>query len=253
MKSELAYVLAALILSLSCLCLGTAQAQPGPPYFIDDFEDGSATDGMPVTWVPIPTFATGSRDVVNGEYVLTPEAATIGTEMDSEVAGLVFGDVSLRTLVRSGPENWVGIYGRSNFVGPSGGSVSGGFRTDGLLFIATSTNTSNDILDSQSLAHGLANEDVHLQLDIFGTDLSLTMWLDGDDKPSMPQLNAPIPFSPSEGTIGVAVIPTGTQTLSPVAFDFIAAVPEPGALVLTLAGMLGFLRFRRREVWKQST
>ena len=38
--------------------------------FLDDFEDGSATDGAPVTWSPVPGF-TGSFEVIDGDYVLT--------------------------------------------------------------------------------------------------------------------------------------------------------------------------------------
>ena len=38
--------------------------------FDDDFEDGDASDGDPVTWHPV-SFATGDFDVVDGNYVLT--------------------------------------------------------------------------------------------------------------------------------------------------------------------------------------
>jgi len=42
----------------------------GEIVFLDDFEDGSATDGDPVTWSPVPGL-TGSFEVIDGDYVLT--------------------------------------------------------------------------------------------------------------------------------------------------------------------------------------
>ncbi|MHC4521783.1 MAG: hypothetical protein ACYTAS_24585, partial [Planctomycetota bacterium] len=81
--------------------------------FVDDFEDGSATDGAPVTWSSVSGFA-GSYEVVDGDYVLT--RPTSYEEMYSGVDQYTLADTSIRTqarLIGSGAW-WFGLGARNN-------------------------------------------------------------------------------------------------------------------------------------------
>lgn len=74
-----------------------ALAQVEVPFVLEDFEDGDATDGNPVTWVPGWSFPTGSSGTVTyGSYVLTT-TGTCAVEADEPAS---IGDVSIRALVR---------------------------------------------------------------------------------------------------------------------------------------------------------
>jgi hypothetical protein len=46
--------------------------------FYDDFNDGNAQDGMPVTWVPVSAFP-GTFDASSGDYLLAPSQRAIVT------------------------------------------------------------------------------------------------------------------------------------------------------------------------------
>ena len=86
--------------------------------FNDNFSDGDAQDGMPVTWTEA---TSGDYDATSGDYVLTP--ATTDEFMSSTVVDEVLTNVSIRTQVRTsmavggafvlarvqdplGPEHW---------------------------------------------------------------------------------------------------------------------------------------------------
>jgi len=84
----------------------------GEIVFFDDFEDGSATDGAPVTWSPVPGFA-GSYEVIDGDYVLT--RPTDIEEMYSFVDQYTLADTSIRTQARLIPGGWwFGLGARGN-------------------------------------------------------------------------------------------------------------------------------------------
>jgi hypothetical protein len=77
--------------------------------FYDDFEDGSISDGNPVSWVPGPSpFNLGTREVVQGSMVVNPPtvatpfpgAPANAAEADTYVEGQLYGDVSIRTRFR---------------------------------------------------------------------------------------------------------------------------------------------------------
>ena len=68
MYSQIRNISAVLVLVLVLTLVGSVAT--GGIVFLDDFEDGSATDGVPVTWTPLPG-ATGSFEVIDGNFVLT--------------------------------------------------------------------------------------------------------------------------------------------------------------------------------------
>ena len=67
---------------------------PGADIFFDDFEDGSATDGNPVTWTLAPS-RSGNREVRDGNYILSRPDGPTGT-VASRVPEHVLMDTSIR-------------------------------------------------------------------------------------------------------------------------------------------------------------
>lgn len=75
-------------------------------YFRDDFEDGSATDGSPVTWAPeAPPWPVGQQRVEDGSLILTPAREAFPSpnwyETDWEVQQDMPIDIVVRTSVRT--------------------------------------------------------------------------------------------------------------------------------------------------------
>ena len=69
----------------------SAQAASAATIFFDDFNDGNAGDGMPVTWAP----SLGTWDASSGDYVATGSSPRV-----SLVPAHVLGDTSVRAQVR---------------------------------------------------------------------------------------------------------------------------------------------------------
>src|SRR5687767_3971829 len=72
----------------SMLCARPASAARD---FLDNFDDGNAQDGSPVTWAP----GLGTWDASGGDYVATGSIPRV-----SLVPAHLFGDTSARTQVR---------------------------------------------------------------------------------------------------------------------------------------------------------
>ena len=68
-----------------------AQAASADTIFFDNFNDGNAGDGMPVTWVP----GSGTWNASSGDYVATGSLPRV-----SRVPDHVLGDTSARTQAR---------------------------------------------------------------------------------------------------------------------------------------------------------
>jgi len=127
-----------------------ALAQP----FIDDFEDGSATDGNPVRWVPAdPSVDRGTAEVVDGDFLLTPSPTAPPFPIDPdyiEIAVLaedrLYQDVSIHTQVRvSGQEPyWVGVVTRDTT------AMSPAPRIGVWMFLHVDDNSSSDAFDGSS-------------------------------------------------------------------------------------------------------
>ena len=86
-SSKLRLTIACCVLT-SMIC---AQAASAATIFFDDFNDGNAGDGMPVTWVP----GSGTWDASSGDYVATGSLPRV-----SRVPDHVLGDTSARTQAR---------------------------------------------------------------------------------------------------------------------------------------------------------
>jgi hypothetical protein len=219
----------------------------------DDFEDGSTTDGMPVTWALDPQFNGGTHSVQNGSYVLTPDSINDypndnASEIDVFPEGQTFGQVSLRSVVRLlGPQNdfWVGLAGRiTSDADKQNTAIWGALRPSGQLMVGAfnvKENMRTTWLGSYGpAAPSLQAQDVNLQLDLFADSAALTAWVVGTQRPASPQIFIPnLPdFLPSEGRIGMWTAQRLANPVAPVAFRYFEAVPvpEPATASIVTAG-----------------
>src|SRR5687767_954366 len=86
-ESRLPMTIACCVLP-SMLCARSVSADT---IFFDDFDDGNAQDGTPVTWTP----SSGTWDASSGDYVATGTIPRV-----SRVLAHVLGDTSARSQVR---------------------------------------------------------------------------------------------------------------------------------------------------------
>jgi RNA polymerase sigma factor (sigma-70 family) len=255
-----ALVLGALPTSQSLGLISKIQAGQ---FFLDDFEDGSATDGNPVRWVPeFPPFHLGTRDVVQGSFVVTPPPAPTpfpgappnAAEADSAVEGQLYEDLSIRTRFRvtGAGDYWVILSARSTYADATGigSGVYAGFNATGGLFLGYTENlAATDISGIDTPLDGRAT-DIHMLFSIFGDQLNLWAWAEGDVKPANPQVVASIPAQLSQqGRVSLGVIQsvTGPGPIQ-VAFREFLVVPEPNSAVLGSFGavVLATFAFRTR-------
>ncbi len=206
--------------TLAVLVLGTLLCSGVDPvgaadFFLDDFEDGDAFDGSPVKWAPyVPPWGQGTAEVKNGDFVLTPDpdhrpapGSPNYTEIDYEVEGPVFSDVSVRTQARGLADGYFGIavFARDmNYAGTNAG-LSGWLRTDNLLEIAAYNDTGWARSVNVPITLSPWESDVHLQMDVAGDDVWLSAWADGTEKPATPQVHMSLPafLQGVEGRVGV--------------------------------------------------
>ena len=204
-----------------------ARAQEELPFFTDDFTDGQLQDGVPVKWrepeawgLPL-LMPTG--DIVDGEYVLTP-AADNSTYASPD--GLVLEDFSIRTQVRSvEPTNSFGfhlVFGRQDPQSRNANLYWGGIGTDGLLATGRVVNNNIQIRRRMRMPYNVNEDQVNLQLDVFGNTISLTAWPDGEDKPDEPILEFEDELF-TQGYVGLEMNPSAD--LVPAAFQYFSVLP----------------------------
>jgi hypothetical protein len=210
------------ISSILILAGGGALAQVEVPFFLEDFEDGDATDGNPVTWItPLapPSTRGSTATVSDGSYVLTTQGAS--SRVAQEFTSI--GDVSIRVLAR-GLQVGSGTYiALSANLQPDG-------RSHWALVTQFGLHTGSGLPGSSGIigtvfAPGSFDPfvgDVNIQLDVVGTKMSLTVWRVGSPKPSRPQLISSAPSLPP-GSVGFG---TDYSQIALRSFDAIQ-IPPP--------------------------
>lgn len=212
--------------------------------FLEEFDDGSATDGNPVKWVPFDVYSNGTYRVEQQSFVLEPNAVT--TPLVSLVDGVLTTDVSIRTQVRVTSGNSQGTALFARFVpGANQHTYQGGIESTGDVYIGWN--------DADTRFHSLANlltdlrpnqEDVVLQFDLFGNSLKLFAWRPTEPMPTEPTLTVIDNQFPGPGTVGLLHHPTG---LGAGAFRFVHAsptpIPEPSTAALGSLGMIALAGF----------
>lgn len=162
-----------------------ANAQGFTPLFpfIDDFQDGSASDDAPVSYIPGTTPATIT--MVNQDMVLTKPIQVASWSLGLTIVqksgkALSSEDVSAQTVVRvSDSAAYAGIYMQGQAKPPNGdgGAIVGFIRGDGGI-----TTGSYLVAPQQTLPTPLdpINNDVVLRVDSVGAKVTITAWAAGD-------------------------------------------------------------------------
>ena len=161
----------------------------GESLLVDDFEDGSITDGSPTTWLLSPTFEqwhgdSGEAYLENGSLVMTTEGATP-----------VVRPIDLPPVR---PDDRVSIRAQFRMLDP--GIVPLGFNpnTGGRIFPDGSIDV---VANGAVMIEGRTDlrplrEDVVMQIDITGWQrqvITMRVWRPGEPMPSAPTLSIAIP------------------------------------------------------------
>lgn len=193
------------ILTLSLLWGATlAQGQKEVPFFEEDFADGNATDGSPVTWEVLPTSgATGSAEVDRRSYILTTE----GRSGISPIEPDLIGDVSIRVLLRGLSQEPHTIMVFARLQDEESDSYMAGVNEHGLtLWEGNGTPMPKMLTFSfSSTFNPWGDKDIYIQFDVRGKGLSLTAWPYGSKKPSRPQISATASKDLPPGRVGISV------------------------------------------------
>jgi hypothetical protein len=150
--------------------------------------------------------------------------------MSTAVTGAFFGDVSVQTQASITGEGAFAVGARggdpNSLTGYGGSLDTNGFlailRTDGDIFDPA---TPLVILNSQTISL-TANAEVKLQLDIIGSDLSLTAWAADEPMPTIPQLMASDNHY-SRGWAGIAFQENASDPDAVASFRYVQAIAIP--------------------------
>ncbi|MCA9217636.1 MAG: hypothetical protein KDB27_31420 [Planctomycetales bacterium] len=172
----------------------------GETLFYDDFQDGELADDMPVSWVP---FNQGESSAVDGDLIATLTndnyfllTADIGEQTDVsmrtqfrlvEFPDPVSDELALEFIARGNAEN-VEAY------------LLGLFE-DGEAYIWHTWGTGHSVLASTQTELRPLEEDVVLQADVIGDELSLWAWRTNEPMPKEPVVDV-ISDTLSQGVIG---------------------------------------------------
>jgi RNA polymerase sigma factor (sigma-70 family) len=238
--------------------LGLLPSLRAAQVFLDDFNDGSITDGNPVKWIVPSWIPNGQANVQTGDLVLTPTDVlpslpgydTSYSEMDVLADGVNMQDISLRTRVRglsppigSVPYS-IGITARDTlsreFV--TGSYLWAAIDSDGVIAVGYALdNVVNgpgmlaDIAPRVPTGLNFVAEDVNLQLDVVGNQARFTAWGVSRPKPQAPQIVGTLPNSLAKsGTVVLFGFPPASDWNQPVAFRYVevVAIPEPSSMAL---------------------
>jgi hypothetical protein len=196
-----------------------AWGQPETPFFMDDFEDGDASDGNPVSWVPASQYlpAGSTTSVIDGSYVLTTPNAD-GFVFAKEFPSI--GDVSIRAQVRDlTSDSAIVLYAKGQPSPPGQiGSLYWARISHQDVSIGMLIGASVTTLGGVGSPLNPYPDDVILQFDVVGTTLSLTAWRPGTPKPSQPQVTATAPSALPPGAVGFGTS-NGTRSIAIRSFD----------------------------------
>jgi hypothetical protein len=228
------------LLTVACCVLIwmlSAQAASAGMVFFDDFDDGNAGDGMPVTWVP----GSGTWDASSGDYVATGSLPRV-----SRVTDHVLGDTSVRAQARVVGNVEAGLLVRRKMFKRG---YAGVIRPDGSMAIARVDGAVPVALGSAVVPFNPLDQDVMLQFDAIGDTLSLWAWPVGQPMPNEPQIVA-FDNTYAEGPVGLisagfAAVPSDSTTFRFVQVADAHIVPEPSTFVLMILGVCGLLYARR--------
>jgi hypothetical protein len=243
--AALAMVLAAGSVGRVAIILSSvAQAQTT---FFDDFDDGDSTDGVPTEWVPVEFFSAASYGVQGGDYVLsTPGGQPVVS------AGVAYANInalfntSVRAQVRQiQGTGSIALLARANIDALT--AYQAGIDSEGTVYLARNSGpVVPPILATAPTDLNTVDEDVVLQLDAIGNELSLYAWRIGDAKPAIPLLSV----TDHAYTSGVPGLLISGGIAHSAAYRYVhvanASIPEPSAAVLSAIFLAGVFACRWR-------
>lgn len=203
--------------------------------WFDDFNDGSATDGNPVTW--LEDFGgsgsfPGVYDASSGDYLLDPDPFSPTGQMSALVPAVSFTDVYMRTqgTVFPDPNNPLNVGGnlvltaRIDPVNLTGYLVY--FDVSGNLNLQILVGGGTTDIGTTFDAPFNAASEVVLELNIVGEQLSAFAWLadDPNGKPATPQVTA-TDNSFASGIAGIAYAEDDPETSG--IYRYVAAQDTP--------------------------
>lgn len=227
-------------LALSALAFCFTGSCPAAEILFDDFNDGDVTDGMPISWAEIPPF-DGDLDATSGDLVLTPFVSSSLQTTVVTTLGINASDVSIRARARIsdapsllGTVSLMARSDRGNYT-----SYFGGIIQDGTVFIdRDGTGPTTSLVETETDLRPV-EEDVMIQLDVFGSTLEMWAWRAGEQIPSEPLLTLTDSVYSDGGEVGFyyAALDSSLQDLGRGTFRHIRVsdthIPEPASLMLT--------------------
>jgi len=217
-----------------------ARAGSAGPVYSDDFNDGNAQDGTPLTWSPGP----GTWDASSGDYVATGSLPRVAL-----VPAYVLTDTSIRAQVRvTGNVNAGLALRRPQFLLGYAGEI----QTNGTLAISRKDGPDAPVrLGTSTVPFNPVAQDVMLQFDAIGSTLSLWAWRVGEPMPIAPQVVAS-DTTYAQGLAGFVSASATAVESDRTTFRFVEVadthiVPEPSALLLVSLAGCGLLSARPRK------
>jgi hypothetical protein len=153
----------------------------------EDFSDGNALDGMPVTWSTVPEgFTVGTSISIQDGNLFIENSGSAATGPD----GVILRDVSTRAQTGLLSGSAIGLSSRYNQGDPFDNYFFQ-LNSSGRVILGIGTPSSDEIvLDSHWTDLRPTEEDVLLQFDAIGDNLTAWAWRPGEPRPSEPVLSA---------------------------------------------------------------
>lgn len=143
--------------------------------FCDDFTDGDARDGEPVSWQPL---GNTKASIEENNLIVT---GNIPFDNLAIVQGVNLADVSIRARVRLGEESAMGVAVRDGGVRRNGGcNYAGWIDAESAVDVGNAGLnigcSLEEIGEAVPLDFDVSEQDTMLQLDVFGDSIRLWVW-----------------------------------------------------------------------------
>jgi hypothetical protein len=218
----------------SSIVPGLTQATFAATVFFDDFEDGSATDGNPVTWAVMSNWPLTAFNVSGGNFLV---GASVADQPGVVVVPTVtLTNTSIRAQFRAEGQSdqSFGVFARGDLVNNIAHSIEVG--VDGSLWMGIAGVVQR--IGESDLRP--TEEDVILQLDAIGNRITGWAWRVGDPMPSAPvftRITNALPSGSPGAISSPAETPQGTSGTAVFRYVLVAdmSIPEPSGISLAAA------------------
>lgn len=242
MNAKIRFQLISIVSVVSLTLSASALAQT---VFFDDFEDGSAVDGMPVTWESTGN-EPASLTVEDGRLVVG------GTRYaQAEVRGLGLADTSIRSQLKTREGDAIGVGVRYDPFQPAGFRSYYAYAQPSINEVGIGWGgNAVSVLDSTFFEMDSTDELI-MQLDAIGDQISLWVWRPGEPMPSQPTASGTDTRVTRSGDIFVFIGSTDFPGTGPAIaeYEYVrVSIPEPssGVLAIVIAVAMS-LSFRKKE------